>query len=109
MTQTRFEDAAIVLHPTDSVAILKRTVKPGDELVNGSIALRIAKAIRAGHKVALAEIEDGAPVRRYGQIIGFARGRIAPGDHVHTHNLAMRDFGRDYQFCADVRPISYYT
>ena len=40
--------------------------------------------------------------------IGFAQGVIAPGEHVHTHNLAMRDFGRDYAFCADAKPVEYY-
>src|SRR5262249_18322169 len=60
-------------------------------------------------KIAVAEIADGAPVRRYGQIIGFAQGRIAPGAHVHTHNVAMKEFGRDYQFCADVKPVNYHA
>src|SRR5205823_8253518 len=35
-------------------------------------------------------------------------GDIAPGDHVHTHNLVAKDFARDYAFCADARPIDYY-
>jgi len=42
----------------------------------------------------------GAPVKKYGQVIGFAKGDIAPGDHVHTHNLVVKDFARDYAFCA---------
>jgi altronate hydrolase len=43
-------------------------------------------------------------VRRYNQIIGFASRPIAAGEHVHTHNLAMGDFERDYAFGADVKP-----
>ena len=43
-------------------------------------------------------------MRRYNQIIGFASRPIAPGEHVHTHNLAMGDFERDYAFGADVKP-----
>src|SRR5687767_667256 len=54
------------------------------------------------------EIPDGAPVRRYGQTIGFAQGCVAPGEHVHTHNLAMREFGREYAFCADAKPLDVY-
>jgi altronate dehydratase len=104
----RLQDVAVVLHPADNVAVLKRPVKTGDELVNGSECLRATQSIGAGHKIALVEIEDSAPVRKYGQIIGFAKGRIAPGEHVHTHNVAMRDFGRDYQFCVDARPVAYY-
>src|SRR5207245_1991654 len=33
---------------------------------------------------------------------------IPPGAHVHTHNLLLKDFGRDYQFCVDARPVDFY-
>ncbi len=46
-------------------------------------------------------------IKKYGQIIGFARGDISPGDHVHVHNVAMKDFTRDYEYCVDARPIDY--
>jgi len=55
--------------------------------------------------VAVRAIAAGQPVRRYNQIIGFASQPIAPGEHVHTHNLAMGDFSRDYAFGADVKPV----
>src|SRR5215217_1953790 len=48
-----------------------------------------------------------APVRKYGQILGFATEAIRPGEHVHTHNLAMGDFDRDYAFGIDARPTDY--
>ena len=67
------------------------------------------QSLGAGHKIAVAEIPDGAPVSRYGQIIGFAQGPIAPGAHVHTHNVVMKEFGRDYHFCADAVPINYHA
>jgi altronate hydrolase len=60
--------------------------------------------IPAGHKLAIRSVEAGAPVRRYGQIIGFATRDIQAGEHVHTHNLAMGDFDRDYAFGADAKP-----
>lgn len=108
MPQKSFDDCAIVLRENDDVAVLKRTVKAGDELLNGNKSLTIAQTIGAGHKVALAEIPDGAAVRKYGQIIGFAQGRIGAGEHVHTHNLVMKDFGRDYAFCTDARPVAFH-
>src|SRR5262245_2524362 len=108
MAQRRFEEVAVVLHEADSVAVLKRPVKAGDELVNGSVSLQITQNLGAGHKIAMIEMAEAAPVRKYGQTIGFAKGRILPGEHVHSHNLEMRDFGRDYHFCADARPIAYY-
>jgi altronate hydrolase len=107
MAQKDFAEVAVVLRDTDSVAVLKRPVKAGD-LLDGATPLRVAQDIHAGHKIALTEIPDGGPVRKYGQVIGFAKGRIAPGEHVHTHNLVMRDFGRDYRFCAEARPVQHY-
>jgi len=37
--------------------------------------------------VALTAIPYGEPVLRYGEEIGLANAAIAPGQHVHTHNL----------------------
>jgi len=56
--------------------------------------------------VALEKIVAGAPVRRYGQTIGFATRTILPGEHVHSHNLGVQDFARDHAFGADVRPVT---
>ena len=105
MAQRSFEQAAVLLRPDDSVAVLKKSLEAGDELVGPARRVTAAQAIPAGHKIALAEVPEGGPVKKYGQIIGFAHGRIRPGDHVHTHNLVLRDFSRDYQFCADARPL----
>lgn len=40
-----------------------------------------------GHKVAVRQVPKGAPVHKYGHVIGYATQDIAPGEHVHTHNL----------------------
>jgi altronate hydrolase len=108
MVRRNFEDVAIMLHKSDSVAVLKRPVKPGDDVLFGSQVLHIRAPIGAGHKIALSALVDGAAVRKYGQIIGFARGSIAPGEHVHTHNLVIRDFGRDYHYCAEAKAVAYH-
>ena len=94
----------IRLHPDDDVLIAR------SQLVGGTTAenVVIKGLIPAGHKVATHAIAAGEPVRRYNQIIGFASRSIAPGEHVHTHNLDMGpnkgDFERDYAFGADVKP-----
>jgi altronate hydrolase len=108
MARENLSDVAIVLRCADNVAVLKRPVRPGDELVNGSCHLPVTRAIAPGHKIALAEIDDGEPIIKYGQIIGFAKGRVLAGEHVHAHNVATKDFGRDYQFCADAQPVAFY-
>jgi len=41
MAQKTFDEVAVVLRPSDSVAVLKRSVKTGDELVNGSFRLQM--------------------------------------------------------------------
>ena len=103
-----FKDHALLLHKDDTVAVLKKTLKAGDELLNGRTHLHISENIGAGHKVALQQIGKDEPIRKYGQIIGFAKTSIAPGAHVHTHNLEIKDYGRDYQFCADAKPVNEY-
>jgi altronate hydrolase len=84
----------------DQVAIACRDLEPGTP-VEGSIC---QDRIPAGHKVALAAISTGEPVRRYGQVIGVASQSIAPGQHVHVHNLAMGEHDRDYRFAEDYLP-----
>jgi len=106
--EERFDTVALLLRATDDVAVIKRSVRAGTELFNDSIRLTVGRDIPAGHKIALTSIADGTPVKKYGQVIGFARGNITAGDHVHTHNLVMKDFSRDYQFCAEARPVDYY-
>ena len=48
--------------------------------------------IPAGHKVALNEIRGKEPIRKYGQIIGFATKTIRPGEWVHNHNMTIEKF-----------------
>ena len=78
-------------------------IEAGVELAEHGVT--VTAAIPAGHKIALRALATGDTVRRYGQIIGFAGQPIAAGDHIHTHNLAMGDFARDYAFGADLRPV----
>lgn len=56
-------------------------------MVSGDLTLTPAQAIPLGHKVALRAIAAGQEVRKYGFPIGRASIDIAPGDHVHVHNL----------------------
>ena len=93
--------AVIRLHPDDSVVIARATLLPGAS-VEGS--LTATDRIPAGHKVAVKPIATGEPIRRYGQIIGFATQPIAPGQHVHTQNCGMGDFSKDYAYGVDVKP-----
>jgi len=56
----------------------------GDKL----LTVKLTAAVPFGHKFSLARIELGAPVIKYGEVIGTAIRTIAPGDYVHVHNVA---------------------
>ena len=88
------------LNPQDQVAIAYRDLESGTPLENSTCQ----DLIPAGHKVALTAIASGESVRRYGQVIGIASRAIAPGQHVHVHNLAMGEHDRDYRFGDDYVP-----
>ncbi len=90
---------AIRLHEQDNVVIAIDLVNQGDS----AAGLTAREKILKGHKMALAPIREGEPIRKFGQIIGFAKGHIAPGEWVHEHNVGLHEFARDYAFCADAR------
>ena len=99
--------ATVQLHPTDQVVIARASLQAGTMLTmpDGSITAR--QTIPGGHKIALAPIARGEAVRRYGQFIGVATRDIQPGDHVHSHNLSLGDFTRDYAFSTEVQPVEF--
>ena len=94
----------IRLHPADDVLIARR------QLISGTTVegVTVRGLIPPGHKIATRALAAGEPVRRYNQIIGFASQPIAPGEHIHTHNLDVGTdkggFARDYAFGADLKP-----
>ncbi|HEX5129203.1 MAG TPA: altronate dehydratase family protein [Usitatibacter sp.] len=91
-------ELTIRLHPEDDVVIARIELATGTLVSKENVHPLVT--IPAGHKLAVRDIAQGAPVRRYNQIIGFATRDIKAGEHVHVHNLAMGDFQRDYAFCS---------
>jgi altronate hydrolase len=82
----------LVLSAADNVAV---AVDPVDIGVAAGGVTALARVPR-GHKMALRPIAKGEPVRKYGQIIGYAGEEIAPGAHVHTHNCLFAAVALDY-------------
>lgn len=81
----------VLLDPADNVATLVGAGRKGDtvELVT------LLNDIPSGHKVALRAIGRGEQVIKYGAPIGIATSDIAPGTHVHIHNVeSARGKGR---------------
>lgn len=90
------------LHPEDDVAVALVDLLPGAAAGPGDPAAR--DAIPAGHKIAVRDVPAGAPVRKYGQVIGEAARDIAGGEHVHVHNLRVGTGDRAAEIGVDLRP-----
>ncbi|MEN5113814.1 altronate dehydratase family protein [Brevundimonas diminuta] len=100
----------LILNPADDVAIALDDIAAGE--TPEGLETPAQAAVATGHKIARRAVEEGGLVRRYGQVIGRAREAIAAGDHVHVHNLAMAEDGREAEVGADVRrpaPLSGAT
>ena len=95
----------IRLHPDDDVVIARAEIPAGTPVEAERVTAVVT--IPAGHKLAVRNIAQGQPVRRYHQIIGFATRPIRAGEHVHVHNLAMGDFARDYAFSSLQKDTDY--
>ena len=95
----------IRLHATDIILVAKAALSLGQDLPD--LGLKVRAQVPAGHKIAAAAIAAGTPVRKYNTVIGMAARDIAPGEHVHTHNLQFVEFDRDPHFCEDVTPVDY--
>jgi altronate hydrolase len=78
-------------------------LQPEDDV---AVALRELPGVPRGHKVAVRDLAAGAPIRKYGQVIGVATAPIAAGEHVHTHNLGMGPHDREYAFGTDLREVA---
>jgi galactarate dehydratase len=80
----------IRMHADDNVAIVANRggLHPGAEFACG---LRLVEQIPQGHKVALADIEEGEVIRRYGEVIGRAAAPIAKGSWVKESLVRMPD------------------
>ena len=99
------EPLVIRIHPADDVVIARQQLVGGTLLASEGVT--VVGLIPPGHKVAVRAIEQGAPVRRYNQIIGTAKKPIAPGQHVHTHNLEFASFARDYAASTGAQPTQF--
>jgi altronate hydrolase len=95
----------IRLHPADNVVTARIDMLASTGIEDEGVAA--AGPIPSGHKIATRGIKKGEEIRKYDQVIGFATQDVAPGEHVHVHNVEMKDFDRDYQFCEGVTPTAF--
>jgi len=76
----------LVLNGADNIAVALANLDVGAPTPQG---VSIRRRVPRGHKFALEPIDSGAPIRKFGQIIGFAKEDIPAGDWVHEHNCGM--------------------
>lgn len=74
---------AIRIHKDDVVAVALEPLSCGTEV----LGVTITNDVPQGHKFALQNIESDAPIVKYGCPIGYAKEKIAKGEHVHVHNV----------------------
>lgn len=91
------------LHAADDVVIALRDLDGGEPLPELGIAA--AGPVPRGHKLAVHDVPAGAPVRKYGQVIGVATAPIDAGEHVHVHNLGVSDLAREHEVGAGVADL----
>jgi galactarate dehydratase len=78
----------VQVHPSDTVAIIVNEggLPAGTRFDSGLV---LVEDIPEAHKVALVDIPAGAPVLRYGSVIGFAATAIAKGSWVHEERMRL--------------------
>lgn len=94
----------IYLSPDDNICVAARPLSVGIEITVADTTVTLTEPVPLGHKIAIKPIAQDEPVRKYGQIIGFASEPIPAGGWVHTHNLAIGEFVRDYAPASETPP-----
>lgn len=85
---TKLTDSRLMLlSPGDSVYVLRDQIAAGEAVMVEGVAVAFPQALGLGHKIARLAVPAGDKIVKYGAPIGRASRAIAPGDHVHLHNL----------------------
>jgi altronate hydrolase len=106
MPEYSLKDKAILLREDDDVAVARETLPAGTVLaVEEGREIRLNAEIPVGHKIALRPLREGDPVRKYGQVIGYATADLRPGDWVHNPNMGVGPLNLAYEFGSEVRTL----
>jgi arabinonate dehydratase len=102
MSAVPLTEFAVHLRPQDNIAVCRKQIPADTDIAFETATIRVASPVRMGHKFAVRPIHEGYAILKYGQIIGFAGRAIAPGEHVHVHNVKLGAFERDYAYASQV-------
>ena len=78
---------AVKMDKLDNVAVILEDINEEDLLKVDSVMISARQRILRGHKIAVADIEKGEFIIKYGVPIGKAKCQILAGEHVHIHNV----------------------
>ncbi|HAB96452.1 MAG TPA: hydrolase [Enterococcus sp.] len=83
---------SLLLNEKDNVAMALENIPKASSvsvLYRGqeSKTIRTIDDIESYHKFALANLEEGETIIKYGEMIGTATQNIKIGEYVHTHNV----------------------
>jgi len=96
------KNLTIRLDANDNVVVARVEIPKGTAIEAESVTA--LQDIPLGHKIATRPIEKGEAVLKYDTIIGFAGEDIVPGTWMHSHNVLMDSFAKDYRHGQDYRP-----
>jgi altronate hydrolase len=77
----------IKINENDNVAVALEVIPENTTVTVGGVSVTTTMEIPAGHKFALADLEQGTPVIKYGFRIGITTAPVKQGEWIHTHNL----------------------
>lgn len=96
----------IRIHPADNVAVALHPVAKGMTYEADGREITALEEIPQGHKMAVAPIQKGENVVKYGFPIGHAKEDIPAGTWVHTHNMATNLSGEvEYHYHPDAKQM----
>ena len=94
---------ALRLHPSDNVAVALTALDAGTNVSIDGTSLSVHEDVPVGHKIALADLDVGADVVKYGLPIGTVTRPVGSGSWLHSHNMRTNLEGTvDYGY----RPVS---
>jgi len=87
-SKSKLRPLYIQVHPRDTVAMVVNEggLSAGTRFDSG---LTLIEDVAEAHKVALVDIAAGAPILRYGEVIGYAKHAIRRGSWVHEERMNL--------------------
>lgn len=104
MTQTDQKSPVIRLDAADNVVVAREPIAVGTLIATEGVTT--LQEVPLGHKIATRPIKKGEAIKKYNTTIGFASEDLVPGTWLHSHNVLMDDFQKDYRYTQDYLPTT---